>query len=164
MKRFMPHVPGIMIGDHRHPAGRPAARLISVLAGLGLVAALVLALPARAGASTAMTFHLSPCPGSGATGNGSVTISQTGKSLTIIDRISNDLPDAGQFILVADATQGFAFGNLFVNSKGSALFEVHQTTTIPTGVNSGDSIVFLRVDEEGNPILPPRMASDSGNC
>jgi hypothetical protein len=42
-----------MIRDHRYPAGRPAARLISVLGGLGLVAALVLALPARAGASPA---------------------------------------------------------------------------------------------------------------
>ena len=135
-----------------------------VAGGLGAPAVLQVAAASPAGASPAMTFHLSPCPGSGATGNGSVSISQTGKSLTIVDRISNDLPNAGDFVLVVDATTGNPFGSLFVNSKGSALFEVHQTTTIPTGVNSGDSIVFVTLDEAGNPVLPPLMASDSGNC
>jgi hypothetical protein len=110
-----------------------------------------------------MTFHLSPCPGSGATGHGLVTISQTAKSLTIIDRISNDLPDAGDFVAVADATQQFQFGLLIVGSKGSGSFEVHQTTTIPTGVNPGDSIVFLAVNGD-NLVFPPLMASDSNNC
>ena len=68
-----------------------------------------------AGASPAMTFHLSACPGSGATGN------------------------------------------------GSALFEVHQTTTIPTGVNSGDSIVLaLPTGDTTPPVI--LMASDPANC
>jgi hypothetical protein len=109
-----------------------------------------------------MTFRLSACPGSGATGKGSVTINQTAKSLTIIDRISGDLSDAGNFITVADRTTGQPFGSFPVSSKGSALFEVHQTTTIPTGVSSGDSIVFFTVDQMDN--ISIRMASDSANC
>jgi hypothetical protein len=144
--------------------GRILVAAAMVAGGLGVPAALEVVAASPAGASSAMTFQLSPCPGSGATGKGSVTISQTGKSLTITDRISNDLPNAGDFVLVADATTGNPFGSLFVNSKGSAFFEAHQTTTTPTGVNSGDSIVFVTVDEEGNPVLPPLMASDSANC
>jgi hypothetical protein len=110
-----------------------------------------------------MTFHLSPCPGSGATGNGSVTISQTARSVTIIDRVSNDLPNAGDFVAAADATTQNVFGAFPLNNKGSALFEVHQTTTLPTGVNRGDSIVFLAVEGDTF-IFPPLMASDPANC
>jgi hypothetical protein len=118
-----------------------------------------------AGASTAMTFHLSPCPGSGAAGSGKVTISQTAKSLTIVNRISNDLPDAGEFVVVADATQNNnVFGGFPLNSKGSALFEVHQTTTIPTGVNPGDSIVLAVVEGDNLVNLFVLMASDTANC
>jgi hypothetical protein len=127
-----------------------------------------LALPAAlgvspAGASAGLSFQLSPCPGSGATGHGHVTISQTAKSLTIVDRITNDLPDAGQYVAIADATQQIQFGLVLVSSNGSASFEVHQTTTSPTGVNAGDSIVFLAVSGD-NFVLPPLMASDSDNC
>jgi hypothetical protein len=130
--------------------------------GLGAQAALAVVAAGPAGASTALTFVLSPCPGSGATGHGGVTISQTGKSLTIVNRVHNDLPDANEFVLVADATQQNVFGAFPLNSKGSALFEVHQTTTIPTGVNRVDSIVF------GVPTGPDSfdiiMASDPANC
>jgi hypothetical protein len=108
-----------------------------------------------------MTFHLSPCPSSGATGSGKVTISQTAKSLTIVNRISNDLPDAGEFVVVADATQQNVFGGFGLNSKGSALFEVHQTTTLPTGVNPGDSIVLAVVEGDNLVVV---MASDTANC
>lgn len=137
-----------------------AAAMVS--GGLGVPAAWEVVAASPAGASSAMTFRLSACPGSGATGNGSVTISQTAKSLTIIDRISGDLSDAGNFITVADRTTGQPFGSFPVSSKGSALFEVHQTTTIPTGVSSGDSIVFFTVDQMDN--ISIRMASDSANC
>ena len=133
-------------------------------AGLGAPAALEVVAASPAGAATALTFQMSPCPGSGATGKGSVSISQTGKSLTIVERVSNDLPNAGQFIAVADAIQPpFVFGSFPLNSRGSALFEVHQTTTIPTGVSAGDSIVFLAIEGE-NFVFPPLMASDSANC
>jgi len=118
-----------------------------------------------AGASPAMTFHLSACPGSGATGNGSVTISQTAKSLTIVEHVRNDLPNAGVFVFLADATTQppNVFGSFPLNSKGSALFEVHQTTTIPTGVNSGDSIVLaLPTGDTTPPVI--LMASDPANC
>jgi hypothetical protein len=108
-----------------------------------------------------MTFRLSPCPSSGAAGNGNLTISQTANSLTRIDRISNDRPDPGVFVVVADATQQNVFGAFGLNSKGSALFEVHQTTTLPTGVNPGDTIVLAAVEGDNFVVL---MASDPANC
>lgn len=132
-------------------------------AGLGAPAALDVVAASPAGATAAMTFPLSPCPSSGAAGNGNVTISQTAESLTVTERVSNDRPNAGDFVAVADATQQFVFGSFPLNSKGSALFEVHQTTTIPTGVNAGDSIVLLAVQGDSF-VFPPLMASDSANC
>lgn len=130
--------------------------------GLGAPAALEVVAASPAGAATAMTFPLSPCPGTGATGNGSVTISQTAKSLTIIERVSNDLPDAGAFVFAADASTQSVFGSFPLNSKGSALFEVHQTTTIPTGVNKGDSIVLAIPTSDTTFVIV--MASDPANC
>jgi len=95
----------------------------------------------------------------------SVTISQTAKSLTIVEHVRNDLPNAGVFVFLADATTQppNVFGSFPLNSKGSALFEVHQTTTIPTGVNSGDSIVLaLPTGDTTPPVI--LMASDPANC
>lgn len=133
----------------------------ATIAGVGVGALMI---PVAATASfTAMTFKLAPCPGSGSTGSASVTISQTAKSLTIVDRVSRDLPDAGAFVVLADG--GNIFGGFPLDSSGSALFEVHQTTTLPTGVSPGDSIVLQTVTGTPNgDTFRTVMASDPANC
>lgn len=133
-----------------------------VTGGLGAQAAANVVAATQAGATPAITFSLSPCPGSGATGSGSVTISQTAKSLTIVDRVTKDLPDAGDFMVLVDVSQADnVFGGFPLDNSGSALFEVHTTTTLPTGVLPGDSIVLAAVQGDN---FVPRMASDPDNC
>ena len=140
--------------------GRWRRILVAVAIAVGAPAALAVVAASPAGATTATTFQLSPCPSSSATGNGSVAISQTTRSLTVVDRINNDLPDANDFVGLFDVTGGINQFALFqLSSKGTALFEVHQTTTLPTGVNRGDSIVAF--DFTDDVVI---MASDSANC
>jgi hypothetical protein len=114
----------------------------------------------HAGAYAATTsFSLTPCPLSGATGSGGMTLTQQQNGDTATFRISSDLPDAGERVVFVDATTNEIVTELQLSNRGSVFAEVHESPGPNLNIQPGDSIV-VRDAAEGIVI----MASDSSNC